>query len=316
MWMQILPYFLLVIGFVLLTLAADWLVDGASALAKRMDVPDLIIGLTIVAFGTSAPELVVSTLAAIDGNSDIAVTNVLGSCIINILIILGISAIIYPLTMHSSTRMFEIPLSILAGIVVMIFYIIGSEELSRTEGIILLAIFVVFIIYSIHMARRGHADKMLDYKPIKPSKALLLIVIGLAGLIIGGHFIVDSAVKIATAWGVPKSIIGVTIVAFGTSLPELATSAMAAYKKHADLAIGNVVGSNIFNVFFILGISAVITPIGRYENVYWDSFWTMCAATLLLLFGMGKKHQLQRLHGIVFITCYAIYLGWLFYQIL
>lgn len=302
----------------MLVLGADWLVDGASGLAKRMNVPDLVIGLTIVAFGTSAPELVVNIVSSIEGSSQIALTNILGSNIINVLIILGVSATIYPIASQRSSRRFDIPMSILAGLAILIlgtecFGLMGSDwEVSRLDGIILLCVFALFMYHSVREAKRGQNASNDEYKPMKIWKAIVLILVGIGFLVGGGELIVRAAVAIAEAWGVPEAVVGVTIVALGTSLPELATSAVAAFKHNSDLAIGNVIGSNIFNVFFVLGVSAVIRPLPAYNHLLVDSACAAgCCALVWLFVCTNKRHEIKRWQGVVLLACYATYLVWL-----
>ena len=315
-------YLLLIVGFTLLTFSANWLINGASGLAKRLNISDLVIGLTIVAFGTSAPELVVNIVAATEGSSDIALTNILGSNIINTLIILGISATIYPVVCKKSTYHIEIPISILAGLAALLLGTnffglmhLGEKQVgvSRFDGLILIIIFAIFCAYTIVQGLRSRTNSNNESYTATPIwKAILLIIIGLTGLIIGGELIVNNAVSIAQSWRVPESVIGVTIVALGTSLPELATSAMAAYKKNTDLAIGNVIGSNIFNVFFVLGISSIIHPLSGYENLQVDAAMAAGSSLLLLFFIIiTKKRNINRIEGLTMLAIYGIYLAWL-----
>ena len=309
---------LLIVGFVVLVLGADWLVDGASGLAKRLNVPDLVIGLTIVAFGTSAPELVVNLMAAIEGSSEIALTNILGSNIVNVLVILGVSAAIYPIASQRSSRRFDIPMSIAAGLAILLlgtecFGAWGSDwQVSRLDGVILLLIFGLFMYHSVKEAKRGANQSAESFKAMAVWKALLLIVVGIGFLVVGGELIVRSAVAMAAAWGVPESVVGVTIVAIGTSLPELATSAVAAFKHNSDLALGNVIGSNIFNVFFVLGVSAVIRPLPAYPNLPVDAALAAgCCALVWLFVGTNRRHEIKRWQGTVLLLCYGVYLAWL-----
>lgn len=318
---MVLSFGLLIVGFVVLILGADWLVSGASGLAKRLNVPDLVIGLTVVAFGTSAPELMVNLMAAINGVSEIALTNILGSNTINTFVILGIAALIYPIKSQKSSRRYEIPLSLFAGLIVLVmgteFFSLcdGKAVISRSDGVILLFIFSLFMYYTLKMAKKKKNKKnkhQEDFRSMKIWKAILLVVLGLLGLMIGGHLIVDNAVIIATDWGVSQAIIGVTVVALGTSLPELATSAIAAFKKNSDLAIGNVIGSNIFNVFFVLGTSAVIRPLASYPNLWVDASLAALGSMLLLIFvNSNHSHKIKRWQGALFLLCYVIYLVWL-----
>ena len=262
-------YILFLAGFFLLIYGADWLVEGASSIAKKLNVSELVIGLTIVSFGTSAPELVVTILASAEGRSEIVIGNVLGSNIFNTLMILGISAIIYPLTVQRNTIWKEIPLSLLAALLVAItandIWIDGAATsvINRSDGLMLLSFFLIFIYYtftSIRKNREGLIDAPIA-EEVPFYKSILLIFGGLAGLVFGGRWIVDGAVQMATSLGVSETIISLTIISVGTSLPELATSAVAAYKRNADIAIGNVVGSNLFNIFLILGVGATVRPL-------------------------------------------------------
>ena len=314
-----LTYVLFAVGFVLLTFGANWLVDGAASIAKKFNIPNLIIGLTIVAFGTSAPELVVNVLASLNGNSDIAIGNVVGSNIFNILAILGIAAIIYPLKVHSNTIFKEIPLSLLAALVL---FVTANDMLldkdltnavSRIDGIIYLSFFIIFIYYTVDMARKKKDDESEEeVKVFSTIKSVLFVIAGLAGLVIGGKWIVDGAVAIATNLGISEAVTGLTIVAVGTSLPELATSVVAAMKRNTDIAIGNVVGSNIFNIFFILGISSLIKPLPFASGSNFDIGMVILASLLLVLFiFLGKGRQITRGEGIVFVASYVGYLGYL-----
>ena len=315
---MVLSFGLLIVGFVVLILGADWLVSGASGLAKRLNVPDLVIGLTVVAFGTSAPELMVNLMAAINGVSEIALTNILGSNTINTFVILGIAAIIYPIKSQKSSRKYEIPWSVFAGLIILVmgtecFGFCGGEAIiSRLDGVVLLLIFSLFMYYTLKMAKNNTENQEEGFLPMKIWKAVLLIAVGLVALVVGGKVIVINAVSIAQAFGVSQAVIGVTVVALGTSLPELATSAIAAFKKNPDLAIGNVIGSNIFNVFFVLGISAVIRPLPSYSNLWIDASLAALGSLLLLLFVSTNRHkELKRWQGAFFLVCYGVYLVWL-----
>ena len=303
-------YLLLIVGFVLLTFAADWLVDGASGLAKRLNVSDLVIGLTIVAFGTSGPELVVNVVATAKGTPEIALTNVVGSNIFNVLIILGLSVLISPIVCKKNTFRYEIPLSVLAAMAVLFLGL--DNVVQRFDGMILLLCFIVFLVYISFQAKKDmmSADNTsTESVGMKAWKALLLIVVGLVGLVVGGNLIVDNAVSIAQSWGVSEAVIGVTIVAAGTSLPELATSVIAAIKKNTDLAIANVIGSNIFNIFFILGLSSSISPLPVYPNFVVDASVAAGSSLLLWLFvAFSRKRELNRWAGLVMLLCYVAYL--------
>lgn len=316
---MILTYFLLPVGFVLLIKGAGFLVDGASSMAKRLGVSSLVIGLTIVAFGTSAPELIVNIFASINGNTDIAIGNILGSNIANILLILGISAVIYPLAVKKGTVWKEIPLSLLAVIMVALMandaFFDGRNfnEIARIDGLALIAFFIIFLYYIFGISKVQAADAPeVSVHRYSLKRSFVMIGLGLAGLVIGGKWIVDAAVALATALGVSEALIGLTVVAVGTSLPELATSAVAAYKKDVDIAVGNIVGSNIFNIFWILGISATINPLPFSSLLMRDMFVTVIATALLFTFMfIGKRHILERWQGISFITLYIGYVAYL-----
>lgn len=318
----ILPYVLFVIGFVLLIKGADLLVDGASSIARRLNVSDLVIGLTVVAFGTSTPELFVNIIASVKGNTDIAIGNVIGSNISNLLLILGVSSVIYPLTVTKGTVWKEIPLSLLAALILGILandHLIdnrGPSALTRIDGLVFLSFFLIFLYYSFSIAKK--IEGMEDHVPAKTygfEKSVLLIILGLIGLTLGGKWIVDGAVHLATLFGMSQSLVGLTIVAVGTSLPELATSAMAAHKKNVEIAVGNVVGSNIFNIFFVLGISSVIKPLPFQTRNNVD-IGVVILASILLFFAMftGKKRSLDRWEGIIFLALYAGYILFLIIQ--
>jgi cation:H+ antiporter len=310
---------ILAAGFALLIKGADLLVDGAAAIARRFNISELVIGLTVVAFGTSAPELFVNILAGITGNTDIAIGNVLGSNIANVLLILGVSALIFPLAVSGGTVWKEIPFSLLAAVILGIMandrLIDGSSvsALTRTDGLVLLGFFVVFLYYSAGIAQP--VSGMSQHVPgpaARPGGAVLRILGGLAALLLGGKWIVDAAVAIAAAVGLSQSVIGLTVVAVGTSLPELATSIVAALKKNVDIAVGNVVGSNIFNIFFILGVSALVRPLPFRESANADVMMAI-AASLMLFVTMftGKRRVLDRWEGALFLVAYIAYVGWL-----
>jgi cation:H+ antiporter len=311
-------YILFVVGFVLLIKGADLLVDGASSIAKKRNISDLVIGLTIVAFGTSAPELFVNISASIDGNADIAIGNILGSNIANIFLILGISALVRKLTVQSSTIWKEIPFSLLAVVVVGFMandvLIDGQANsfLSRIDGLILICFFIIFMYYIVEISKKSNTQNDESIKTMSTLKSTIYIVLGLVGLVIGGQWIVDGATEIATGLGVSQSLIGLTVVAIGTSLPEMATSVVAAYKGKSDIAIGNVVGSNIFNIFWILGLSAFIKPLPFKLSSNVDILMATLASLFLFLFlFIGEKHKLQKWQGVMFILIYVAYLSYL-----
>lgn len=308
-------------GFVALIFGADKLVDAASALATKLGIPNIVIGLTIVAFGTSAPELVVNVFAAVNNNTEMVLGNVLGSNIFNVLAILGISSIIYPLSVKKNTTWLEIPLSMLAAITVLfvandvLLDGAASNMITRSEGLILLLFFGIFLVYNLTIAQKGQDDEETETHDYTYLKAILFIALGLGGLILGGRLIVDSAVGIAQTFGLSERIIGLTIVSIGTSLPELATSIVAVRKKNVDIAIGNVVGSNIFNIFLILGVSTIVTPLQVSDASFTDIFLNIGAGLLLFIFIFtGKGRQLHRWEGIVFVLLYVAYLALLVSQ--
>ena len=312
---------LLLIGLVVLIAGAEGLVRGASSVAARLKISPLVIGLTIVAFGTSTPELTVNVLSALNGSTDLAIGNVIGSNIANIFLILGISAVIVPLTVKSSTIWNEIPLALMGSLLVFTmindraFDGVGFNALTRTDGIALLALMVIFMYYVFNLAKKDRqaaaavSGKSDSIHPYSLSISFAIAFAGLAGLVLGGKMLVSGAVAIAAAAGLSEAMIGLTIVAIGTSLPELATSVIAALKGQADIAIGNVVGSNIFNTFFILGTTSLITPLPGNEMINTDIAVSVIATLLLFVFMFfGGRHKISRWQGIVFLTSYAAYL--------
>lgn len=313
-------YILFFIGFILLIKGADILVDGASSIAKRYKIPELVIGLTIVSFGTSMPELIVNLLASFKGSSELAVGNVLGSNIANILLILGLAAIIRPLPIQRSIYYTEIPISLAATFMVgflanaNLFLNIPGLALSRADGGILLFFFLLFMIYiyAISKSKKGmddikESDVQIELLP--PTRSILYIVGGALALFIGGKWVVDGAIHIAQIMGLSETFIGLTVVAIGTSLPELVTSAIAAKKGQADIAVGNVIGSNIFNILWILGISALINPLPFPIASNMDILMVIVASTLLILAVIiGKTPMIRRWQGFIFILIYASYL--------
>ncbi len=318
---MLLQIVLLILGFVLLIFGADRLVNGASSLARNLQIPDIVIGLTIVALGTSAPEMVVNVIAASEGSTDMVLGNILGSNIINVLVILGITSFIHPLTVKYNTTWIEIPLSLLSALLVLIiaadvFLDDGPINIiSRSEGVVLLLFFTVFMVYNLFVAKNHHHDyDELPEKTHQTGRALLFVIIGLAGLVFGGRFIVNSAVNIASTMGVSQRIISLTVVALGTSLPELATSIVAVSRGKVDLAIGNVVGSNLFNVFLILGISTIITPALIPDNAFVDILLNLLASFMLFIFLFtGKGRRLERWEGAILILLYLGYLGFILF---
>lgn len=315
---MILNLLLLLAGFAALIFGATKLVEAASSIAVKLGIPNIVIGLTIVAFGTSAPELVVNLMAAASGSTEVVIGNVLGSNIFNILGILGIAAIIYPLTVKSSTTWLEIPLSLLAALCVLIVSAdIFLDDapinlVSRSEGIVLLLFFAIFLVYNLMLSKSSGTEEAMETKDYSTGKAVLFIILGLAGLIIGGKFIVDNAVVIAQSIGLSERIIGLTVISIGTSLPELATSIVAVRKKNSDIAIGNVVGSNIFNIFFILGVSTTVTPVPLNEGSILDILVNIGASLLLFIFIFtGKGRKVERWEGVLLLALYIIYVTYL-----
>ena len=316
---------LLVGGLLLILLGANGLTDGAASVAKRFRIPSIVIGLTIVAFGTSAPELTVSISSALKGSADIAIGNVVGSNIFNTLMIVGCTALFAPIVITRNTLKREIPLCILSSVALLIcandVFLDGSEEnmLGIADGLLLLCFFAIFLSYTFAIAKRDGDTTNPEKEPLQEDdeirllpvwKSALYILGGLAGLIIGGNFFVDGAGGIARGLGVSESVIGLTLVAGGTSLPELATSIVAALKKNPEIAIGNAIGSNLFNIFFVLGCSASITPM-RLTGITNLDLWVLVGAGILLwLFGLffGKR-TITRIEGSILMLCYAAYMA-------
>ncbi len=326
--MDVLVNLLLVaVGFILLIKGADFLVNGASSLAKRFNVSDIAIGLTVVAMGTSAPELVVNIISGGTENHGLVFGNIIGSNIFNIFLILGVSSVIYPLTVQKNALWKEVPYSLLATIMFFIlvndvaFFESDSNSLSLWDGLILIAMFVGFISYIFLNLQRGGepGDDDEDIVMYNSVKTTIMIVLGIAGLIFGGEMIVDNAVEIASHYDVSQKLIGLTILAAGTSLPELATSAVAAFHKKSDLAVGNIVGSNIFNLLLVLGMTAVIhsplqfTASGLFDDLNIDLLLVMVGTFLLFIFMFTfNKYKLDRAEGIFYLIGFAAYMYYLF----
>ena len=298
-----LTYILFALGFVFLVKGADFLVEGSSSIAKRIGISDIVIGLTIVSLGTSAPELLVNIVASFKGNADIGIGNILGSNISNILLILGISALIYPLRVKRNTTWKEIPLNLLAAIVLFLMVndvLIDKASqsiLTRIDGFVLMIFFILFMHYTIGLAKASK-EKNNDYVKCPVSKAIIMVIVGIVGLAYGGHWVVNGAITFAKQFGLSEALIGLTIVAVGTSLPELATSAVAAYKHKTDIAIGNIVGSNLFNIFWVLGLSAVIKPL-PFNSMINTDILVYLAATIMLFLACftTKRRQIDRIEG-------------------
>ncbi|WP_291529491.1 calcium/sodium antiporter [Bacteroides sp. UBA939] len=309
-------------GLLLILLGANGLTDGAASIAKRFRIPSIVIGLTIVAFGTSAPELVVSVTSAIKGSADIAIGNIVGSNIFNSLMIVGCTALFAPIVISGNTLRKEIPLCILSSIALLIcandVFLDHSAEniLSITDGLILLCFFVIFLGYTFAIAFQGKKEEEEEIKQLPVWRSVLYIIGGLGALIAGGHFFVDGAANIARSLGVSESIIGLTLVAGGTSLPELATSIVAALKKNPEIAIGNVIGSNLFNIFFVLGCSASITPLHLVGINNTDLLVLVGSSILLWVFGLFfAKRTITRIEGSILILCYIAYTTVLIYNL-
>ena len=313
---------LIALGFALLVKGADFLVDGASGVAKRFHIPEIIIGLTIVSIGTSMPELFVSITSAIDGYSDMAIGNVIGSNLCNLLLILGISATINPIIFKKETKLIEIPMCLGVTIIFLILANIGNS-ISRIDAIILIALFIAFIFYTIMMAKKGEDfDEISDEEKQRSAQEgkkrkiiinILYIIIGIIALKIGGDLVVEHSEKIAKMFNVSDKIIGLTIVAIGTSLPELVTSVTAALKKNSDIAIGNIIGSNIFNMLLIIGAAAAISPM-NYNTSYNLQMGILIVATIVLgIFPYtDRKDEMTVSNGITYLMLYALYMAMLF----
>lgn len=312
---MILQIILLVFGLGLLIKGADWLVEGASTIAKKKQISDLAIGLTIVAFGTSAPELVVNVVASVQNHQDIVFGNIIGSNNFNLFFILGVAGLITPLVVQSSTAIKEIPISFIAAILLFVLanaFFVETAVLSRLDGFILLIFFAGFLFYVYKQLKREPEKNEVKELKLSNAKIWGLIVLGLAGLVIGGRLVVTSAVDMATAWGVSEKLIGLTIIAAGTSLPELATTVVAAIKKNSDIAVGNIIGSNIFNIFFILGVSAVVRPI-PFDEIFNIDLYLLFAGTAFLFLAMytSGKMKLDRWEAAVLLAVFLAYTGYL-----
>ncbi|GAB4285242.1 MAG: calcium/sodium antiporter [Candidatus Dojkabacteria bacterium] len=307
---------ILLASLALVIFSANILIEGASSVAKRFKVSDLVIGLTIVAFGTSLPEMVVSILAGVKGNAELTVGNAIGSNITNILLILGLTSIIYPVKIRNNTIWKEIPLSLLAALVAgivandMIFDNLVENSILRSEGLVLIGFFIIYLYYTFEVARTGEKEEEEPVRVMSIPRALIFIAGGILGLVIGGEFSVSSASTLAKAAGLSDAIIGLTVIAIGTSLPELTTSVIAAFKKKADVAVGNIVGSNIFNIFWILGLSSTLSPIVIESDLRID-FLFLILATILMFISLFtfKKRRIDRKEGLFFVLLYVVYIA-------
>lgn len=326
-------YILLLIGFALLVKGADYFVDGSSNIAKKLRIPSLIIGLTIVAFGTSAPEAAVSITASINGQNGMAIGNVIGSNIFNLLMVIGASGIIKPLLVEKSILSREFPFTLLISIILIIlssdilFFNSSINTINRIDGIILLILFIVFLYYLINSAMKNRKESLCDtetsadldmsnIKSIEKSntmiKSILISVIGIAAIILGGNLVVDSASNIASSFGVNDQLIGLTIVSIGTSLPEFVTSIIAATKGESDLALGNVLGSNIFNILFVIGASALISPMTVDPKLIINGA-IMILSTILVYFYAYRKNDISKFESITLSLLYFGYMGYLIF---
>ncbi len=315
--MMIISVIMLIAGFVMLIKGADMFVDGASKVAAKLKVPLIVIGLTIVAFGTSAPEAAISINSAFQDNAGIAVGNVIGSNTLNVLLILGISALFTAVPVKKSTFKYEIPFVIIISVVLLLLGVTGGT-IGKLDAVILLVLFVAFFVYLIILSKKG--DNSTDDVPALTEKdtvpkMIIFIIIGLAAIVLGSDFTVTGATAIAEALNVEDRIIGLTIVAFGTSLPELVTSVTAARKHQADIAIGNIIGSNIFNILFVIGLAGIFSPNPiRFENSFIIDGIVAAAAVLLLWLLIFKSKKLKRAGGIAMLCCYAVYFVYLLIQ--
>ena len=308
-------FFMIALGLILLVKGADWLVEGASTIASKFGISPIVIGLTVVAFGTSMPELVVNLISSFQGNAGLAIGNVIGSNIANTFLILGVTALITPLVIKRNTAWKEIPLAILASVLVFVMgndiWIAGGFEnrLDRIDGLVLMAFFAIFLYYTFGISKTEGIAGKIEQKPMWQS--WLFFAVGMAMLFLGGKWTVDGAVGIAEIIGLSDAIIGLTIVAIGTSLPELVTSIIAARKGHADIAVGNAVGSNIFNIFWVLGASATVRALPFSAGSSTDSvFMIVSAVVLFLAIFIGRKHVLSRVEGVTFLSLYFGFLLW------
>ena len=305
---MLLDILLIIIGVALVLKGADFLTEGASALARRMHVPEIVIGLTIVAAGTSAPELFVSVVSALNGTPDLAVGNVVGSNTMNCMLIVGCAAMVAPMTISRSTVRKDIPFAVMASI--LLTCIALDNYLGRVDGIILLLGFVVFMAYTLLQAKNGQAEPQTEVRQLNPWLSLLFLVVGLAMLVAGSNVFVGSASSVAAALGVSEGVIGLTVVAGGTSLPELATSVVAARKGQSAIAIGNVIGSNVFNILLILGMTAVISPL-QIEGITTIDMAVMLISVILVWLFSFTRFTVERWEGALLVGGYLAYLTWL-----
>ena len=299
---------LIIAGVAMVLYGADRLTEGASALARRMNVPEIIIGLTIVAAGTSAPELFVSLVSALKGTSGMAIGNVVGSNTMNAMLIVGCAAMVAPMTISKSTVRKDIPFAVFASVLLPLLAL--DSFLGRIDGVILLAGFAAFMYYTLSQAKGGKAEPVTEIKTINPWMSAFFVFLGLALLVIGSNIFVDSASRVAYSLGVSEGVVGLTIVAGGTSLPELATSVVAARKGQSAIAIGNVIGSNVFNILMILGITATISPM-QIQGITMVDFSLMLGSVVLVWLFSYTRYTVERWEGALLVGGYLVYLGWL-----
>lgn len=309
--MIVLNILLLLVGFVLLIKGADFFVDGSSSIAKLLKVPSVVIGLTIVAMGTSAPEAAVSITAGVSGSNEIAISNVVGSNIFNMLVVVGMCALIKPFALDKTILKRDFPINVLASVVVLVMMLLGNM-IGILDGAIMLALIVAYVLWLVVSAIRNRVESDDDIKRLSPLMSVVCIIGGLAAVVFGGDLVVDNATVIAKAMGWSETFIGLTIIAIGTSLPELVTSIVAAKKGDSGLALGNVVGSNIFNLIFILGLSSVSSPIAVDFNAIVNATF-LCIMTLLMFTLCAVRKKLGRVEGAVMVSLYIIYTVYLLY---
>ncbi len=302
---------ILIIGFIMLIKGADFLIDGAVGLSRKLQIPEIVIGLTVIAFGTSMPELVVNGFAAFAKQGDVIYGNVIGSNIANILLILGITGLLCPIFMPLNTVKKEIPISFFA--IIILWFISKDGVLSRIDSLILLSFFIGFLLYIIKLSKTG-TEEIETTNSLSSRKMLIFLIIGFAGLIYGGKLVVDSAVKIAMIFNVSKKLIALTIVSVGTSLPELAASIIAAKKGQTDIALGNVIGSNIFNIFLIMGMSSMISPV-NYDFKFNFDIGVLLYATLLPIgiAYVGRRYFIDKFNALILIASYVVYIVYSIY---
>ena len=306
MWAQVL---LLIFGIVVVLKSADWLTNGAVGLATKLGISQIVIGLTIVAIGTSMPEFFVSIVSAIKGTPDLAVGNIVGSNIFNVLLIVGVAATVAPIAIQRATVRRDIPIAIVASI--MLTFMMLDDNISRIDALILFAAFIAFIWITLRNSKNNANEKDASTEKVIPTwKSVLFIIFGLVGLVLGSNIFVDNASSLAHGWGISDAVIGLTIVAGGTSLPELATSAVAARKGDSGIAIGNVLGSNVFNILMILGLTGIISPMHIQNITYIDMAVMVISMALFWLFSFTKL-RVERWEGCVLIACFLGYITWL-----